>query len=218
MIMKNVNKILVNSNIDINNSINDLTTKDSKILLNVYGESIIYIVNQNIENLVINMKDNSKLDIYIYNVCKLKYIEINQTSNSSINFNYSYVNEEDNYLEVVNNIEDDNNKTNILIKNISNNGLSSIVVRANINKSSKDNYLSESVKGIITHGYIEIDPIIVCDSNEVEANHSATISGLDTEQVNYLMSKGLSEKLSSELVMNGFIKSNMDDYIKEFYN
>ena len=119
MIMKNVNKILVNSNIDINNSINDLTTKDSKILLNVYGESIIYIVNQNIENLVINMKDNSKLDIYIYNVCKLKYIEINQTSNSSINFNYSYVNEEDNYLEVVNNIEDDNNKTDIVIPNLS---------------------------------------------------------------------------------------------------
>ena len=47
--MKNVNKILVNSNIDINNSINDLTTKDSKILLNVYGESIIYIVNISIE-------------------------------------------------------------------------------------------------------------------------------------------------------------------------
>ena len=49
--MKNVNKILVNSNIDINNSINDLTTVDSKINLNVNGESIIYIVNQNIEEM-----------------------------------------------------------------------------------------------------------------------------------------------------------------------
>ena len=214
MNIMNVNKILVNSNIDIINSVNDLTIESNKLNINVYQESIIYIVNQNIEELIINMKDDSKLDIYIYNICNLKYIEINQTNNTVVNFNYSYLNKSDNYLEVLNNIDGNNNKINILIKNISSNGLSKIKVSAKVKNSSIDNYLNESIKGIITNGLIEVDPIIICDSNYVEAFHSASISGVDEGEINYLMSKGLSYMISRKLIINGFILSNMDHYIK----
>lgn len=217
MIMSKVNKLLVNSSIDINNSINDISTNSSNITINVFGNSLVYIVNQNINELIINMEDNSTLDTYIYNICNLNNIEINQHNNSNINFNYSFINESDNLLKINNNIDGNNNKSNILVKNISNKGISNIDVKAYINKNTIDNELNENIKGIITNGLIEVDPVIVCDSNEVNALHSATISGIDMDSINYLMSKGLSNSSSTRLILDGFIVSNMDEYIKEFY-
>ena len=210
MIMKKVNKILVNSNIDINNSINDLNTKDSKINLNVYGESTLYIVNQNIENLVINMKDNSKLDIYIYNVCKLKYIEINQTSNSSINFNYSYVNEGDNYLEVVNNIEDDTDYKKLLSKYNTLDNEAYIIdnyIVVNLSRVS-DKYLRTLILFNKDNEKVDeynVKNIIGYDNNILEYNDGLFMYEINNSVINKYKLNIIDDSFNKELLIDGSV-------------
>lgn len=55
----------------------------------------------------------------------------------------------------------------------------------------------------------------MCSSNEVVANHLTTIGTFNSDELDYLMGKGLSIDSSKELLLKGFIYSNMDKYMKD---
>ena len=44
-------------------------------------------------------------------------------------------------------------------------------------------------------------PVILCDEDDVQGNHGATIGGISQDQVSYLAVRGLSEKQVDELLV-----------------
>lgn len=48
-------------------------------------------------------------------------------------------------------------------------------------------------------------------ADNVKANHGATVGRLDEEQIYYLMSRGLSRALASQMIAEGFIKDSIKD-------
>ena len=63
-------------------------------------------------------------------------------------------------------------------------------------------------------------PVILCDEDDVEGNHGASIGRLDEESLFYMQSRGLSLEAAYELVaearMENAIHSIMDKRVEEY--
>lgn len=214
-----MNKLLVSDIIDLNDNNCILNLVNNDITINVYGDNTIYLIKEEINNLTINMQNKSILRVYIKDndIKNINNITINQEDNSKVYFNVSCSNNDNYNLRVDNNIKGNNNESYINIRNISNNGLSKIIINVLVDKKTINNIAVEDLKGINNGGFVHIEPNIVALSNEVEANHLTTIGGLDKDSLNYLMSKGIKEDISKKILLEGFLKSNMDNYINENY-
>ncbi len=210
-----MNKLLVSDNIKINDGSYDLDIKNNSINIIINGKVTLYLINQLLDKINIELEDNSELCIYKYNKYKennLK-ISINQNNNTKLIYNEAIINNLDNKLIINNNINGNNNKSEINIRNISENNNSEIVINVDVKKNTIGNIALEDLKGINNGGHVHIEPNIICSSNEVEANHLTTIGSIDEDLINYLNSKGISIDTAKELLLKGFIYSKMDDYI-----
>lgn len=212
-----MNKLLVSNIINLDSGVYNLEFNTKKSILNIKGEVNIYILNSKIEELIINIEDNSILNIYKYDELLKNNItiKINENNNTEVNLNGTYISEDNILLQVDNYIKGNNNKSNINIRSISNKNYSKAIINVEIEKDTINNIALEDLKGINNGGFISIEPNIKCASNEVSANHLTTIGILDKDSINYLMSKGISEEKSKEILLKGFINSNIDEYIKK---
>lgn len=211
-----MNKLLVGSIINLDKGKYILEFKNKDAVINVNGEVSIYIINENLNKLVINIEDGSSLNIYKYDELLKNDVNIviNEKNNTLVNFNGTYISENDVLLNVFNYIKGNNNESKINIRNLSNKNNSKIIINVDIEKDTFNNIALEDIKGLNNGGNISIEPNIMCRSNEVVANHLTTIGEFDKDSISYLMSKGLSENSAKKLLLNGFIYSNMDEYMK----
>ena len=211
-----MNKLLVSDIIDLENGEYTLKVNSKDLVVNIKSNVTIYLINENLNKLDIIMQDNSNLKIYIFN--KIWHnnldVNINQVNNSKINFNMSYTNDSDSNIIINNYLDGNNNESIINTRCVSNIGNSKIIINVNVAKDTINNIAVEDIKGINNGGFVHIEPNIIVLSNEVEANHLTTIGSLDKDAINYLLSKGISNKDAKDLLLNGFIYSNMDNYIK----
>jgi len=212
-----MNKLLVSDNINLNNGIYNLDFNSKESILNINGDTYIYIVDSQIKKLTVNLDDDSNLNFYKFDNSLNNDVEIiiNVKNNSKVNFNINFQNKKIVNLNVSSHIIGNNNKVNINLRNISNDNYSNIKVDMNILKDTFNNIALEDLKGINNGGFISIEPNILCSSNEVEANHLTTIGTVDSDSINYLMSKGISLEKAKEILLKGFIKSNLDNNLKE---
>ena len=214
-----MNKLLVSDVIDLNNGSYNLVCESNKLKINVLGEVSVYLHNEILSNLEIDLNDNSILNLYKFNNKKENnlVVNINQNNNTKLNYNESFINELENKLEINNYINGNNNESNICIRNICEDNESKVIINVEIAKDTINNIALEDLKGINNGGFVHIEPNIVCLSNEVEANHLTTIGTIDKNLLDYLMSKGISLSVAKTLLKKGFIYSNMDEYFKENY-
>ena len=211
-----MNKLLVSGIVNLKSD-SYIVNLSNESIINIDGKVIIYLINEVSDKLNIYLKDNSYLELYKINDNKVKNLEVNiyQNNSSVLYYNESFITNDNNNLVINNYVNGDNNYSNINVRCISNNGNSVIVVNENIIKNTSNNIALEDLKGVNNGGTVHIEPNIICESNEVSANHLTTIGKLDEESINYIKSKGISEDNAKELLLNGFMYSNMDDYIKE---
>ena len=211
-----MNKILVKDYLKINDIIGEITSENKSIILDIFGTNKLYLYNNVLNNIDLNVADNRKLDIFIYsNKLTDITININQNNDSIVNFNYSFINYDNSNVQINNNIRGNNNISNFIVRNISKRELSKIEVCANIIKNSKNNEVYEKINGITDGGNILVKPDIICDSFETIANHSSVIGYVNRDELHYLMSKGLEIDTANKLICNGFILNNMDKYMQE---
>ena len=71
--------------------------------------------------------------------------------------------------------------------------------------------LSQKVLNLSNNTSITTLPALHIDTNDVEASHSCTIHNLDPNDKFYLHSRGLSLTETTKLLMNGFIKTKIDE-------
>jgi len=212
-----MNKLLVSDIINLNDGEYIINCSNNNINIKIDGKVKLYLYNEILNKLNIDLLDNSILKIYIFNNKNESDLEvnINQVNNSKIYYNESIINSNKYKLILNNYIKGSNNESVINIRNISNKEVSEIVINVEIEKNTINNVALEDLKGINNGGSVLIEPNIVCLSNEVEANHLTTIGGVDKVSLDYLMSKGIAENKAKDLLLNGFIYSNMDENFKK---
>ena len=212
-----MNKILVSDIINLENGEYDIQPESNHLTLNIKSRVTIYIINEKLNKLDINLKDNSNLNLFLYNknIQDTLLVNINEFNNTKINFNASVINNCNFSMEINNTLKGNDNESNINIRNISKNGNSMIKINVYIDENTVNNIALEDLKGINNGGFIHTEPNIICKSNEVNANHLTTIGSISKDLLDYLMSKGLNKENATNLILAGFQYSNMDNYIKE---
>ncbi len=68
---------------------------------------------------------------------------------------------------------------------------------------------------------INTKPELKIDNDDVKASHGATVGQLDTDQLFYLLSRGLSEDLSHQILSKAFVAGLTEDenpLVKDFFN
>ena len=211
-----MNKILVSDIIDLNNDSYIINSKNNKIVLNILGNVKVYLINEVIDDITFDVKEKSNLDIYLFNknVNNNLVINIKERNDSLVNLNFSIINNANRELIVNNDMLGNNSKSVIKGRIISNKDLIKVIINVNVFSNTLNNIALEDLKGINNGGFVQIEPNITCLTNDVSANHLTSIGNLNKDMVSYLMSKGLNEQNAKNLMLKGFIYSNMDEYIK----
>lgn len=106
---------------------------------------------------------------------------------------------------------------NNTISNIINNGVnindgSLIFNITSVVLNEKKNCVVNQVNRIITlnNNRCEINPNLLVEENDVEANHSALIGRFSDEEMFYLQSRGINETLALSLLIKGFLINGLN--------
>lgn len=214
-----MNKLIVDKEnvIDIKDNVIDLDIKVKDLVINIKGKVLIQeigkIDNEEL-NLTINVEPNSSL---IYNRFMIHQktnnkITLNQHNNSNVTFNYSFIANDKCKIDFYSTLNGDNNETNIKVASVTEKmGSANITSTANALPKIVNNNLVESIKILLLNNEESIcTPNLLVASNEVEVNHAATISSIDSDYLFYLNSKGLSNGSAIKLIKNGYLLSNLD--------
>ena len=181
---------------------------------------------------IIYVLDNNKNSNYSYDIKEdtiIYHYSINSSSNVDIKLDKDI--RLDYYFNTINY---DDNKFSINVKHKSNNSHSE-VYNHGINMNT--NKLTFDVTGVVPKEYskcicnqdnqiINMDngkstilPKLLIDNFDVDSNHAAYIGKFKDEYLFYLMSRGISKKMSYRLLLNGFLINSDSielDRIKEF--
>ena len=179
------------------------------------NKKVINIINES-KNITIDAKNNEKVILNYFNDnAKSMSIDIKQDSNSYVVINYSCITKEDIKININGLVKGNNNNTIINLHSISENNHANINVCVKVEDGTINNNVIEDLKGINEEGTITFMPILEVDTNDVNAEHYATIGGFDENILFYLESKGLNNQKSKELLKNSF-KYNLfnEDFIK----
>ena len=209
--------------------------KDTNILIdsNNFKKCVIDVVDSNLNALIIRENDiNQSYEINI----RGGIVVLNLVSYSSLGLDVKInLNKENSKVFVYNSVIANKKEIyNIRVNhnalktdsNIYNNGitkdLGSIVfnVTSYVPKKSISSSVNQDSK-IITLNEVndnEINPVLLIDEYDSEARHAAFIGNFDKTQLFYLMSRGLSKKEASNLLINGLLIGTLDVCFNEKEN
>lgn len=182
--------------------------------VNIKGEKTLYQFDITNKDIIYNISENSKLIVYQYGIDIDNNIIINLNGeNASIEYHYSNINYEDHKYKI-----EVNHNSSKTISNIYNHGI-------NVN----DNKLDFDITGYIPNtslkcecnqknqilnikdGKSTILPKLLIDNYDVVSSHSAYIGKFKDELLFYLMSRGISEKVSYDLLIKSFLVNGCDN-------
>ncbi|MBE6155625.1 MAG: hypothetical protein E7164_02575 [Firmicutes bacterium] len=187
----------------------------NKILTN---KKVVNIVNES-SDLYYQVNDNEMLVINYYNDNQKKInIELRQSANSYVVLNVSSIIKNDALVNISSYVTGNDNRTIINVRTIceANEGTFNVIVKANEN--TKNNEIIEDLKGINENGNIIFNPILEVDTNEIDAQHFATIGSFDKNELFYLQTKGISLKSAYNLLKKSFIYNLFSDEFIDLLN
>ncbi len=214
-----MNKIIIDNNTHcLNNFKGCIAIKGERTKLDIKGLCKIYLKSE-FSNLELNICDNAKLELYLYNNGKKNdsSVVINQQSNTKLVLTDIF-NSVCNIKEsIIVNVFGEDNFSDIKIRVVQNDGHSQIKEQINAFLNSKNNVATESLKGLVCGGKITVVPNMEINTNNIVANHFVTVSSYDKDEISYLLSKGISLKNSQELIKSGYLFSGIDEGLKEVF-
>ncbi len=208
-----MNKIVVDKDkyLSLDNKKVILDVRLNELELNITGNVVVYekltIVGD--YNLKIKVNENSSLEMYIINSlsCGNENIIIESLENSNLYLEEKiHLKDKLNY-SIENNLKSSNINNEIKVHVVTeNNGKINACIKSSVLKDTKNNFLNEEIKVLtLNNAKNVIKPDLLVSSNDIIANHSATISNIKLGDLYYLQSKGINEKEAKELFKNGFL-------------
>lgn len=171
------------------------------------------------------LKDFSNLLVNkFYNCNKLKELDIVYLNgiNSEINYNLNTISTDKQKIDLI--VYHNNNNT---ISNITNkavnilNGNITFNITGNVDNNICDCIINQNNRIInLNDKKCSINPILLIDENDVEANHSALIGNFNDKELFYLMSRGIKRDDAIKLLIRGFLSLDVknDEKIDEIIN
>ncbi len=111
-----------------------------------------------------------------------------------------------------------NTKNNILVKGGLNESSSAVyrgLISIEKDAFSTNSFLTDHMLHLSEKANSNSIPSLKIENNEVKASHSASISKVDKEDLFYLKSRGLKEKVAEELIIKGFANSIISGFPKQ---
>lgn len=185
---------------------------ESVVELAVDKDSVCNIKNRNdLNKLSITILDNVTLIINEYSEIDKRDYEINiiQNNNSKFIYNHSFLVNKLYNLNINLELLGDNSKNEINIHGINDVGKSNIVVDGKVDNDTCNNELNESIKILnINNGMSQVLPNMYINTNNVVANHSASVTDIDEDYLFYMNSKGINNVGAKNLIVNGFLNND----------
>ena len=162
-----------------------------------------------------------------YNCNKVKELDVIYLNgeNAEINYNYNSISKDKQDLDIVvyhmckNTISNLNNKAVNLL-----NGKTKFNVTGMVYNGIKNCIVNQNNRIInLNDKKCTINPILIIDENDVEANHSALIGKFSDSELFYLMSRGITEEKALNLLIKGFLnvdiknKKKLDEIINMYW-
>ena len=177
-------------------------------------EKVFYDFDTTNQDVIYNVSENSKLVVYQYGINIDNNIIINLNGeNASVEYHYSTINYDDHKYKI--DVNHNNSKT---ISNIYNHGINvfdnklDFDITGNVlNKSDKSECNQKNQILNISDGKSTILPKLLIDNYDVISSHSAYIGKFKDEILFYLMSRGISEKVSYDLLIKSFLVNGCDN-------
>lgn len=177
------------------------TTTD---VFDVTGSVKVFIVNKGVKDLKFNMTDSSTLEIINFSeIASDTKIEINMHNNSTFKY--------------VSNIDvSASYKLNILLNMLGNNSLSDIEISGVVSGSADisvnsfdevgtiDNTIDENIRILNDGGKVHVEPILRVGSRNVIANHSNSITDVNSDYLFYLKTKGITEYVARKIIIDSY--------------
>lgn len=172
------------------------------------SEEVFYNFDITNQNVIYNVSNNSKLVVYQYGINIDNNIIINLNGeNANVEYHYSTINYDDHKYKIE--VNHNNSKT---ISNLYNHGINVLDNKLNfditgnvLNKSDKCECNQKNQILNISDGKSTILPKLLIDNYDVVSSHSAYIGKFKDEILFYLMSRGISEKVSYDLLIKNFL-------------
>ena len=184
-----------------------------------------------IDSSIYDIKDNCKLVINVSSSINSSTFNLGNNSELIINKNYKLKETEEEIiinLNGVNSRVDYNFSTLVYndqkyIINVNHNSISTIsniinhgvvlndsklefVVNSSVKKGNKKSVLNQESRIIVmSKNNSIIKPNLYIDEYDVDARHAATIGRFNSEDIFYLMTKGINKEEAIELLINGFL-------------
>lgn len=174
--------------------------------------NIIYNIGNNCDVIVNKLSKN----------CSDKIIVNLNEENSKIKFYSSIINYENNIYEQNINHNNKNSESKIINHciNVLNNEFK-FIVNGTIKKECQNTKFKQDNKIInLKNGKSYILPNLIVDNDDIEASHSAYIGTFDEEIIFYLMTRGLNEFASNNLLIKAFLLNSMilEDKEQDIFN
>lgn len=218
------NKLI--SNFKLDNNDNDIYLDNIDICI-IYKNSDIsynFIISNNVKifeyfncsniNNKYNLNKNSYLNLNRFCFdCSLK-TNIDIQENSSLIYNYSCLNLNDNFYEI--NVSHKKNATSKIINNGLNmtNSKLDFLINSSISKDSFNVTTFQDSKIILMDdNNSSIKPNLIIDNDDISASHACYIGSFKDEVLFYLKSRGIGELQSKKILAKAFLIGNMElDY------
>ncbi len=212
-----MNKIVIDNDLyNLDSYEGYIVIKKNKTQLNITGKNSIFLEDNGLE-VNITLLDDASVSIYMYNTNKKvgSNIVITQMNNTEINVYDLFESRIDIKETIIDNINGDNNTSNMIINIIQNGGNSEITEEIKAEKETKNNNATEVLKGLVCKGSIKTLPNMEINTNNIIANHYVTISSYDKDDLFYLMSKGISLSKAKSLIKKGYLFRGIDKRIRD---
>ena len=178
------------------------------------SEKVFYDFDITNQDVIYNVSENSKLVVYQYGINIDNNIIINLNGeNASVEYHYSTINYDNHKYKIE--VNHNNSKT---ISNIYNHGINvfdnklDFDITGNVlNKSGKCECNQKNQILNISDGKSTILQKLLIDNFDVISSHSAYIGKFKDEILFYLMSRGISEKVSYDLLIKSFLVNGCDN-------
>lgn len=163
-----------------------------------------------------NILENSNVDIIkFYDLNCIKELDIINLNgiNSKINYLFKTISKDDqNYTMVVYH-NNKNTESNIINNSVNiNEGTTNFNVTSVVYNGITNCVLNQTNKIInLNDKECKINPNLLIEENDVVANHSAIIGKFSEEEIFYLMSRGISRKEATNLLIKGFLINGIEN-------
>lgn len=187
----------------------NIKEKDITIKENNY---VSIFISEFDSDVVIDLKDNSKLDLYMFFLDKSpKNIIINQLNNNSkLNLKAIFLNKDSDIISnIISNINSVNSTSNIEIISIVKENKISIDSSIIVNKNSRNINASLSLENVFNWNNWSIvsNPNLYIDTNDIKVSHSSKTTRINEKNIHYLTSRWLDKDLSIKLILDSYFKN-----------